>query len=62
MIFFVCFQSPPKGESSNEENKEVSAAPASESLSQEATPEKGKNNRTDLHVNIQLMMMYIGIP
>uniref|UniRef100_A0A667ZM83 Ran-binding protein 3 n=1 Tax=Myripristis murdjan TaxID=586833 RepID=A0A667ZM83_9TELE len=32
--------SPPKGESSNEENKEVSAAPASESLSQEATPEK----------------------
>ncbi|CAK6957742.1 ran-binding protein 3b isoform X4 [Scomber scombrus] len=32
--------SPPKGESSNEENKEVSAAPASEPSSQEATPEK----------------------
>ncbi|XP_029309313.1 ran-binding protein 3b isoform X7 [Cottoperca gobio] len=32
--------SPPKGESSNEENKEVSAVPASEPSSQEATPEK----------------------
>ncbi|XP_028449090.1 ran-binding protein 3b isoform X7 [Perca flavescens] len=32
--------SPPKGESSNEENKEVSAAPASEPSSQETTPEK----------------------
>ncbi|XP_031721221.1 ran-binding protein 3b isoform X7 [Anarrhichthys ocellatus] len=32
--------SPPKGETSNEENKEVSAAPASEPSSQEATPEK----------------------
>ncbi|XP_068594047.1 ran-binding protein 3b isoform X2 [Cebidichthys violaceus] len=32
--------SPPKGESSNEETKEVSAAPASEPSSQEATPEK----------------------
>ncbi|XP_022613704.1 ran-binding protein 3 isoform X3 [Seriola lalandi dorsalis] len=32
--------SPPKGESSNEENKEVSATPASEPSSQETTPEK----------------------
>ncbi|XP_034411008.1 ran-binding protein 3b isoform X5 [Cyclopterus lumpus] len=32
--------SPPKGESSNEENKEVSVAPASEPSSQETTPEK----------------------
>ncbi|KAM9844591.1 ran-binding protein 3b isoform 1-T1 [Aulostomus maculatus] len=32
--------SPPKGESSNEDNKEVSAAPASEPSSQETTPEK----------------------
>ncbi|XP_067331118.1 ran-binding protein 3b isoform X2 [Channa argus] len=32
--------SPPKGESSNEENKEVSAAPASDPSSQESTPEK----------------------
>nr|XP_046264829.1 ran-binding protein 3b isoform X3 [Scatophagus argus] len=32
--------SPPKGESSNEENKDASAAPASESSSQENTPEK----------------------
>ncbi|XP_054452328.1 ran-binding protein 3b isoform X2 [Anoplopoma fimbria] len=32
--------SPPKGESSNEENKEVPAAPVSEPSSQEATPEK----------------------
>uniref|UniRef100_A0A673BCD9 Ran-binding protein 3 n=1 Tax=Sphaeramia orbicularis TaxID=375764 RepID=A0A673BCD9_9TELE len=32
--------SPPKGESSNEENKDVSATPASEPSSQEATPEK----------------------
>ncbi|KAM4551127.1 ran-binding protein 3b isoform 3-T3 [Odontesthes bonariensis] len=32
--------SPPKGEASNEENKEVSAAPASEPSSQETTPEK----------------------
>uniref|UniRef100_UPI0037E785B5 ran-binding protein 3b isoform X5 n=1 Tax=Semicossyphus pulcher TaxID=241346 RepID=UPI0037E785B5 len=32
--------SPPKGESSNEENKEVTAAPASEPSSQETTPEK----------------------
>uniref|UniRef100_A0A3Q4GKC8 Ran-binding protein 3 n=1 Tax=Neolamprologus brichardi TaxID=32507 RepID=A0A3Q4GKC8_NEOBR len=32
--------SPPKGDSSNEENKDVSAAPASEPSSQEATPEK----------------------
>ncbi|XP_034469638.1 ran-binding protein 3b isoform X1 [Hippoglossus hippoglossus] len=32
--------SPPKGESANEENKEVLAAPASEPSSQEATPEK----------------------
>ncbi|XP_053186068.1 ran-binding protein 3b isoform X4 [Scomber japonicus] len=36
--------SPPKGESSNEENKEVSAAPASEPSSQEATPEKAVNS------------------
>lgn len=42
----LCFQSPPKGEASNEENKEVSAAPASEPSSQEATPEKGKNTIT----------------
>ncbi|XP_040000346.1 ran-binding protein 3b isoform X2 [Xiphias gladius] len=35
--------SPPKGESSNEENKEVSAAPASEPSSQETTPEKVNN-------------------
>ncbi|XP_061587713.1 ran-binding protein 3b isoform X5 [Cololabis saira] len=34
--------SPPKGEASNEENKEVSVAPVSEPSSQEATPEKGK--------------------
>lgn len=39
----LCFQSPPKGESSNEENKDVSAPPASEPSSQETTPEKGKN-------------------
>uniref|UniRef100_A0A8P4K0J4 Ran-binding protein 3 n=1 Tax=Dicentrarchus labrax TaxID=13489 RepID=A0A8P4K0J4_DICLA len=32
--------SPPKGESSNEENKEVPAAPVSEPSSQETTPEK----------------------
>ncbi|XP_069367317.1 ran-binding protein 3b isoform X5 [Paralichthys olivaceus] len=32
--------SPPKGESANEENKEVSATPASEPSSQETTPEK----------------------
>ncbi|XP_070701708.1 ran-binding protein 3b isoform X3 [Pempheris klunzingeri] len=32
--------SPPKGESSNEENKEVLAPPASEPSSQETTPEK----------------------
>ncbi|XP_041848451.1 ran-binding protein 3b isoform X2 [Melanotaenia boesemani] len=32
--------SPPKGEALNEENKEVSAAPASEPSSQETTPEK----------------------
>ncbi|KAM4605637.1 ran-binding protein 3b isoform 1-T1 [Polymixia lowei] len=32
--------SPPKGESSNEDNKEASAGPASEPSSQEATPEK----------------------
>ncbi|XP_041659112.1 ran-binding protein 3b isoform X3 [Cheilinus undulatus] len=32
--------SPPKGESSNEENKEVTAAPTSEPSSQENTPEK----------------------
>uniref|UniRef100_A0AAQ5Z1G1 Ran-binding protein 3 n=1 Tax=Amphiprion ocellaris TaxID=80972 RepID=A0AAQ5Z1G1_AMPOC len=32
--------SPPKGESTSEENKEVSAAPASEPSSQETTPEK----------------------
>ncbi|XP_059200529.1 ran-binding protein 3b isoform X2 [Centropristis striata] len=32
--------SPPKGESSNEETKEVTAAPASEPSSQETTPEK----------------------
>ncbi|KAF7666730.1 hypothetical protein LDENG_00095530 [Lucifuga dentata] len=32
--------SPPKGESSSEENKEASAAPASEHTAQEATPEK----------------------
>ncbi|XP_032387518.1 ran-binding protein 3b isoform X8 [Etheostoma spectabile] len=32
--------SPPKGESSNEENKEVLAVPASEPSSQETTPEK----------------------
>ena len=37
------FQSPPKGESANEENKEVLATPASEPSSQETTPEKGKN-------------------
>uniref|UniRef100_A0A3Q2VIB5 Ran-binding protein 3 n=2 Tax=Haplochromini TaxID=319058 RepID=A0A3Q2VIB5_HAPBU len=35
--------SPPKGDSSNEENKDVSAAPASEPSSQEATPEKVNN-------------------
>ncbi|KAM7400286.1 hypothetical protein PAMA_004809 [Pampus argenteus] len=35
--------SPPKGESSNEENKEVSAAPASEPSSQETTPEKANS-------------------
>lgn len=46
--FVVFFQSPPKGESSNEENKEVSATPASEPSSQETTPEKGKDtNPTD---------------
>lgn len=45
---YLIFQSPPKGESSNEENKEVSAAPASEPSSQETTPEKGKDtNPTD---------------
>ncbi|XP_068197421.1 ran-binding protein 3b isoform X1 [Antennarius striatus] len=32
--------SPPKGESTNEENKDISANPASEPLSQETTPEK----------------------
>ncbi|KAM6919033.1 ran-binding protein 3b [Xenentodon cancila] len=32
--------SPPKGEASNEENKEVSVAPVSEPSSQETTPEK----------------------
>ncbi|KAI3374729.1 hypothetical protein L3Q82_021288, partial [Scortum barcoo] len=36
--------SPPKGESSNEENKEVSAPPASEPSSQETTPEKAVNS------------------
>lgn len=36
--------SPPKGESANEENKEVSAATASEPSSQEATPEKAVNS------------------
>ncbi|XP_049454901.1 ran-binding protein 3b isoform X6 [Epinephelus fuscoguttatus] len=36
--------SPPKGESANEETKEVSAAPASEPSSQEATPEKAVNS------------------
>ncbi|XP_034469646.1 ran-binding protein 3b isoform X8 [Hippoglossus hippoglossus] len=36
--------SPPKGESANEENKEVLAAPASEPSSQEATPEKAVNS------------------
>uniref|UniRef100_G3PX94 Ran-binding protein 3 n=1 Tax=Gasterosteus aculeatus aculeatus TaxID=481459 RepID=G3PX94_GASAC len=36
--------SPPKGESLVEENKEVSAAPAAEPPSQEATPEKGNHN------------------
>ncbi|KAM9719985.1 ran-binding protein 3b isoform 7-T7 [Menidia menidia] len=35
--------SPPKGEASNEENKEVSAAPASEPSSQETTPEKANS-------------------
>ncbi|KAE8290646.1 Ran-binding protein 3 [Larimichthys crocea] len=35
--------SPPKGESSNEENKEVSATPASEPSSQETTPEKANS-------------------
>uniref|UniRef100_A0A8C5GJ23 Ran-binding protein 3 n=1 Tax=Gouania willdenowi TaxID=441366 RepID=A0A8C5GJ23_GOUWI len=35
--------SPPKGESLNEEHKEVSAAPASEPSSQENTPEKVNN-------------------
>lgn len=42
-----CFQSPPKGESSNEENKDVSAAPTSEPSSQETTPEKGKDARAE---------------
>ncbi|XP_030608169.1 ran-binding protein 3b isoform X4 [Archocentrus centrarchus] len=32
--------SPPKGDSSNEDNKDISAAPVSEPSSQEATPEK----------------------
>ncbi|XP_051232961.1 ran-binding protein 3b isoform X6 [Dicentrarchus labrax] len=36
--------SPPKGESSNEENKEVPAAPVSEPSSQETTPEKAVNS------------------
>ncbi|XP_051809704.1 ran-binding protein 3b isoform X5 [Acanthochromis polyacanthus] len=36
--------SPPKGESTSEENKEVSAAPASEPSSQETTPEKAVNS------------------
>ncbi|XP_019967312.1 ran-binding protein 3b isoform X4 [Paralichthys olivaceus] len=36
--------SPPKGESANEENKEVSATPASEPSSQETTPEKAVNS------------------
>uniref|UniRef100_A0A671YYF3 Ran-binding protein 3 n=1 Tax=Sparus aurata TaxID=8175 RepID=A0A671YYF3_SPAAU len=36
--------SPPKGESSNEENKEVSVPPASEPSSQETTPEKAVNS------------------
>ncbi|XP_041848452.1 ran-binding protein 3b isoform X3 [Melanotaenia boesemani] len=40
VLSFVVFQSPPKGEALNEENKEVSAAPASEPSSQETTPEK----------------------
>ncbi|XP_028283946.1 ran-binding protein 3b isoform X2 [Parambassis ranga] len=35
--------SPPKGESSNEENKEVTAAPALEPSSQETTPEKANS-------------------
>lgn len=39
----MCFQSPPKGETLIEENKDTSAASASEPSSQEATPEKGKN-------------------
>uniref|UniRef100_A0A8C5GJF4 Ran-binding protein 3 n=1 Tax=Gouania willdenowi TaxID=441366 RepID=A0A8C5GJF4_GOUWI len=38
--------SPPKGESLNEEHKEVSAAPASEPSSQENTPEKGKKEKS----------------
>uniref|UniRef100_A0A3B5MVI6 Ran-binding protein 3 n=1 Tax=Xiphophorus couchianus TaxID=32473 RepID=A0A3B5MVI6_9TELE len=35
--------SPPKGEASNEENKEVTVAPASEPSSQETTPEKANS-------------------
>lgn len=38
----MCFQSPPKGETVIEENKDASAASASEPSSQEVTPEKGK--------------------
>lgn len=55
MISFVVFQSPPKGESSNEENKEVSVPPASEPSSQETTPEKGKDT---LPLIIKSMFMF----
>lgn len=47
----MCFQSPPKGETSNEETKDASAASASEPSSQEATPEKGKS--TIFYLNIK---------
>lgn len=40
-LFLFFFQSPPKGESVNEEYKEVSSNPVSELASQDTTPEKG---------------------
>lgn len=57
----LCFQSPPKGESANEENKEVSATPASEPSSQEATPEKGKDtdpNQYSENVDVFINKLY----
>lgn len=41
----MCFQSPPKGETLIEENKDTSGASVSEPSSQEATPEKGKKKK-----------------